>query len=104
MRRKHHLTIFDTAVRRGDGELMQITLTSKRQATFPLEVCEAMRLKPGARLEIVPGAAPDEWVIRPFRICVERLAPLQGRLRRGAGTFDLTAFREAPKDHAALRD
>ena len=83
---------------------MQITLTAKRQATFPVEVCEAMRLKPGARLEIVAGAGPDEWVIRPFRIRSERLAPLQGRLRRGAGSFDLARFREAPKDYAALRD
>ena len=83
---------------------MQITLTSKRQATFPVEVCEAMRLKPGARLEIVPGAGPDEWLIRPFRIRSERLAPLQGRLRRGAGSFESGSFRETPKDYAALRD
>lgn len=83
---------------------MQITLTSKRQATFPAEVCEAMRLQPGARLEIVPGGQPGEWVIRPFRIRAERLAPLQGRLRRGVGTFDLKTFRDTPKDHAALRD
>lgn len=83
---------------------MQITLTAKRQATFPAEVCEAMRLKPGARLEIVPGTVPDEWLIRPFRIRAERLAPLQGKLRRGEGAFDLQAFRDTPKDHAALRD
>ena len=83
---------------------MQITLTSKRQATFPVEVCAAMRLKPGARLEIVPGAGPDEWVIRPFRIRAERLAPLQGKLQRGAGSFDMRSFRDAQKDYAALRD
>ena len=83
---------------------MQITLTTKRQATFPAEVCEAMRLKPGARLEIVPGVRADEWVIRPFRIRSERLAPLQGRLRRGAGSFEPASFRDTPKDYAALRD
>ena len=83
---------------------MQITLTSKRQATFPVEVCEAMRLKPGARLEIVAGAGPDEWVIRPFRIRLERLAPLQVRLRRGTGSFEKGTFRDTPKDYAALRD
>ena len=83
---------------------MQITLTTRRQATFPAEVCEAMRLKPGARLEIVPGTGPDEWLIRPFRIRAERLAPLQGRLRRGAGSFDPQTFRDTPKDYAALRD
>ncbi len=83
---------------------MQITLTSKRQATFPSEVCEAMRIKPGARLEIVPGNQPDEWIIRPFRIRSERLAPLKDKLRRGAGSFDLKTFRDAPKDYASLRD
>lgn len=81
---------------------MQITLTAKRQATFPME--EAMRLKPGARLEIVAGAGPDEWVIRPFRIRSERLAPLKGRLRRGTGSFEKGIFRDTPKDYAALRD
>jgi hypothetical protein len=55
-------------------------------------------------LEIVPGTVPDEWLIRPFRIRAERLAPLQGKLRRGEGAFDLQAFRDTPKDHAALRD
>lgn len=83
---------------------MQITLTTKRQATFPAKVCEAMRLKPGARLEIVPGGKAGEWTIRPFRIRSERLAPLKGRLPRGTGTFDLKAFRDTPRNHAALRD
>ena len=83
---------------------MQITLTSKRQATFPAEVCEAMGIQPGVRLEILPGTQPDEWIIRPFRIRCERLAPLKNKLRQGAGSFDLKAFRETPKDHAALRD
>ena len=83
---------------------MQITLTSKRQATFPTEVCEAMNLKPGARLEIEPGTGPGEWVIRPFRIRSERLAPLRGKLRRGAGSFATGTFRDTLKDYAALRD
>ena len=83
---------------------MQITLTAKRQATFPAEVCEAMHIAPGARLEILPGGQSDEWIIRPFRIRAERLAPLKGKLRRGVGAFDLKTFREAPKDYAALRD
>ena len=83
---------------------MQITLTAKRQATFPLEVCEAMHIEPGARLEILPGPQPDEWLIRPFRIRSERLVPLKGQLRRGVGAFDLKAFGATPKDHALLRD
>ena len=83
---------------------MKITLTAKRQATFPAEVCEAMHLQPGARLELLPSGRADEWIIRPFRIRAERLAPLKGKLRQGAGTFDLKTFRETPKDYASLRD
>ena len=83
---------------------MQITLTSKRQATFPIEVCKAMHIVPGARLEILPGRNKDEWLIRPFRIRSEYLAPLKGRLPRGVGTFNLETFRNKPKDYAALRD
>jgi len=83
---------------------MQITLTVKRQATFPLEVCKAMHIEQGARLEILPGSQPDEWLIRPFRIRSERLAPLKGQLRRGVGAFDLKTFRSTPKDYASLRD
>ena len=83
---------------------MQITLTTKRQATFPVEVCEAMHITQGSRLEIMPGNQPDEWIIRPFRIRSERLAPLKGKLRRGVGSFDLKAFRDTPKDYAPLRD
>ena len=88
---------------------MKITLTAKRQATFPVEVCRAMNLVPGTRLEITPGTSPDEWIIRPYRIREELLAPLKGRLPKvashsEAGSFDVAAFRESPKDHAALRD
>lgn len=83
---------------------MKITLTAKRQATFPVEVCRAMNLVPGTRLEITPSDRPDEWIIRPYRIREELLAPLKGRLPKAEGSFDVAAFRESPKDHAALRD
>ena len=83
---------------------MQITLTSKRQATFPAEVCKAMDLLPGSRLEIVPGSTPHEWILRPFRISSDRLAPLRGKLQRGQGIFKIGRFRSASKDYAALRD
>jgi len=83
---------------------MQITLTSKRQATFPMEVCEAMRLMPGDRLELVAGPRSDEWVLRPIRIRHEQLAPLKGKLPRGTRSFNLEVFRKSAKDYAPLRD
>ena len=44
-----------------------LTLTSKRQATFPKETCEALGLTPGDVIELEPR---DEggvklWVLRP---------------------------------------
>ena len=83
---------------------MQITLTSKRQATFPVEVCRSMEIVPGSRLEIIPGSQSGEWIIRTFRIQSQKLAPLKGKLKRGAGSFDLNRFRESSKDYASLRD
>lgn len=83
---------------------MQITLTSKRQATFPAKVCESMKIRPGSRLEILPGSQSGEWLIRPLQIQEEKLAPLKMRLQRGVGKFDLKAFRESTKDYASLRD
>jgi len=44
-----------------------LTLTAKRQATFPLETCQALGLKPGdvVELEARDGAGGREWVLRP---------------------------------------
>lgn len=83
---------------------MQITLTSKRQATFPAEVCEAMGVQRGSRLELLPGDKPDEWLIRPFRVRKELLAPLKNKIASGIPGFHLAEWREKPRDHAALRD
>ena len=80
---------------------MLITITSKRQATFPAKVLEAMGAKPGDRLELIE--TPDGFLLRARRIDPTRLAPLRGKLRRGQGRFDLEAFRDEPHD-PALRD
>jgi len=46
-----------------------IRLTSKRQATFPRELCEALELEPGDELELVPRIEDGEkvWVIHRKR-------------------------------------
>jgi len=44
-----------------------ITLTSKRQATFPVRVCNDLNLRPGdvIELEAVQLAGERVWVLRP---------------------------------------
>ena len=80
---------------------MLVKVTSKRQVTFPARVLEAMGVQPGDRLRLEEG--PDGFVLRPQTIDPARLAPLRDKLRRGRGSFNLTAFREQRHD-PALRD
>jgi len=80
---------------------MLVKITSKRQVTFPASVLKALGVKPGDRLEVIENE--DGFLIRPQRIDLSRLAPLRGKLPKGRGTFDLTAFRDQDHD-PALRD
>jgi AbrB family looped-hinge helix DNA binding protein len=80
---------------------MLVTITSKRQVTFPAHVLAALGAKPGDRLELRPG--PDGFLLRAKRVDTSRLAPLRGKLTRAAPAFDVHAFREQAHD-PALRD
>jgi bifunctional DNA-binding transcriptional regulator/antitoxin component of YhaV-PrlF toxin-antitoxin module len=44
-----------------------LTLTSKRQATFPARMCEDLNLRPGDVIEVEPAQLSGErvWVLRP---------------------------------------
>jgi bifunctional DNA-binding transcriptional regulator/antitoxin component of YhaV-PrlF toxin-antitoxin module len=44
-----------------------LTLTSKRQVTFPAETCEALGLKPGDVIDLEPLIENGErrWLLRP---------------------------------------
>jgi len=44
-----------------------LTLTSKRQATFPKETCDSLGLKPGDVIELEPRneGGTKVWVLRP---------------------------------------
>lgn len=46
-----------------------ISLTSKRQATFPARLCEDLNLKPGDLIEVEPAELSGErvWVLRRCR-------------------------------------
>ncbi|MBS0592959.1 MAG: AbrB/MazE/SpoVT family DNA-binding domain-containing protein [Rubrivivax sp.] len=80
---------------------MLVTITSKRQVTFPAHVLEALGVKPGDRLELQPS--PGGFLLRARRVDASRLAPLRGKLSRTAPAFDIHAFREQAHD-PALRD
>lgn len=45
----------------------QIKLTSKRQATFPQEACDALRVGPGDFIEMEPGVVDGQnvYILRP---------------------------------------
>jgi bifunctional DNA-binding transcriptional regulator/antitoxin component of YhaV-PrlF toxin-antitoxin module len=47
-----------------------ITLTSKRQATFPVRLCEELNLSPGDLIEVEAAELSGErvWVLRPRKM------------------------------------
>jgi bifunctional DNA-binding transcriptional regulator/antitoxin component of YhaV-PrlF toxin-antitoxin module len=67
-----------------------LTLTAKRQATFPLETCQSLGLKPGDRVELEARDDRDGrvWVLRPRPV----------RARRWIGT--LAAYGDAATEHS----
>jgi AbrB family looped-hinge helix DNA binding protein len=80
---------------------MRVTLTAKRQVTFPAKVLAELGVAPGDRLEIVRGR--DGFMIRPMRIDVSQLALLRGKLKPNVKPFDIESFRSKSYD-ASLRD
>jgi bifunctional DNA-binding transcriptional regulator/antitoxin component of YhaV-PrlF toxin-antitoxin module len=46
-----------------------ITLTSKRQATFPAKLCAELNLRPGDAIDAEPADVAGErvWILRPRR-------------------------------------
>jgi AbrB family looped-hinge helix DNA binding protein len=80
---------------------MLVTITSKRQVTFPAAVLAALGAKPGDRLELQPS--PDGYLLRAKRVDHSRLAPLKGKLPKPGAAFNIDTFREQTHDHA-LRD
>lgn len=75
---------------------MTLTITSKRQVTFPKHVLDRLGLKPGDRIELVESEGGFE--LRTSRIDYSMLAPLRGKIRTGLPPFDIARFREEPHD------
>lgn len=79
---------------------MIVTLTSKRQVTFPKRVVEQLHLKAGD--SIVLTETPDGVLMRPRRFDDSDLAPLKGKINKTA-PLDLESVRHAAQD-PTLRD
>ncbi len=80
---------------------MVVKVTSKRQVTFPARVLDALGVRPGDQIELIERS--DGFVLRPRRIDITRLAPLQSSLPPGCEPFDLESFRRQIYD-PTLRD
>lgn len=74
-----------------------IRLTSKRRATIPARLLEALHLGPGDVVELVKDA-DGRIYLQAERIHTERLAPLRGLVRPGTPDFDIAEFREGTYD------
>lgn len=74
-----------------------LTLTSKRQATFPKETCESLGLKPGDVIELEPrdeGGARI-WVLRPQTVRARSWVGCLGSRARKVADHSLAAIRES---------
>jgi bifunctional DNA-binding transcriptional regulator/antitoxin component of YhaV-PrlF toxin-antitoxin module len=74
-----------------------LTLTSKRQATFPKETCESLGLKPG---DVIALEARDEggvkvWVLRPQPVRAREWVGCLGPRARKVTDHSLAAVRES---------
>ena len=80
---------------------MLVRITSKRQVTLPAHVLDTLGVGPGDLLELEEG--PGGFMLRPRRPDPSLLAPLRGKIRRSAASFDVGAFRRRVYD-PSLRD
>lgn len=81
---------------------MVITITSKRQVTFPKRLMEHFHLKAGDTLSVTE--TPEGILIRPRRFDISNFAPLKGLVQPDLPAPDIEAMRHAAIDHPELRD
>jgi bifunctional DNA-binding transcriptional regulator/antitoxin component of YhaV-PrlF toxin-antitoxin module len=80
---------------------MLIKVTSKRQATFPAAVLEALGASPGCHLELLPCG--NGFLLKAHKIDRSKLAPLRDRISKTRPAFDLETFRQQ-RHETSLRD
>lgn len=75
---------------------MIVTVTSKRQVTFPKQVMERLHLRPGDTLLI--SETEEGILIKPNRFETEGFAPLRGKVDVSLPEPDHEAIRHAALD------
>ncbi len=73
-----------------------IRLTSKRQATFPKELCEEMKLEPGDTVQVDARIVDGErvWVLRPAKGADRKWLGALARYAKGK-RHDMKSIRES---------
>lgn len=79
----------------------RVKITSKRQATFPKEVLDALHLKPGDTLVI--RETPSGYQLQAAPEIPSFTPPLKNKIPESTSAFDLRTFREEGYDQT-LRD
>jgi AbrB family looped-hinge helix DNA binding protein len=80
---------------------MVVTITSKRQVTFPKRVMDQLHLHAGDRLTL--SETSDGVLMRPTRFDSEGLAPLKAKIDQSLPVPDYDKIRHASLD-PKLRD
>ncbi|MEN9675268.1 MAG: hypothetical protein RIS76_1164 [Verrucomicrobiota bacterium] len=77
--------------------MLTLTLTSKRQATFPKETCESLGLRPGDMIQLEPrneGGA-KVWVLRPQPVRARLWMGCLGPQAKGVKDHSMAAIRQS---------
>ena len=80
---------------------MLIKITSKRQATFPARVLDALGVGPGDQIEL--KESPEGFILQPRRINYSKLGFLKDKIEPNIKPFDIEKFRSERHD-PSLRD
>lgn len=74
-----------------------LTLTSKRQATFPKETCKSLGLKPGDVIELESRheGGMKVWLLRPRRARTRPWVGCLGSLAKDVTDHSLAAIRQS---------
>ena len=80
---------------------MLLTLTAKRQVTFPAQVLQSLGAGVGDKIELVPS--PEGFLLRTRLVDRSRLGVLRKKIAAPEKDFDIHHFRESTHERS-LRD